>query len=354
LLLNSLPHPAMLVRKDRTILAANRIAREFGARIGGYCWRDFGHCQYLCAEHQQYLQAHPEGIPPGAQCTFCQADQALDTRQPANDPEIKAFERLWDTWWIPINSDTLLHFAIDITVRKQAEEQIHLLTQKLLKTQEVERQRLACDLHDSIGQDLSSLKIGLDTLFDRHPDTPRELTARISDLSGKLQGAIQAVRNLAYDLRPAMLDQLGLVPALQDLCEELTAQHGLQVDFFTAGVDDLNLDFDIRITLYRVVQEGLNNIKKHAQASVATIRLVASWPNILLRIEDNGKGFDAPPQLTVVRSGNGMGLYGMAERTALLGGKMQIESRLMQGTRISIEVPCKEDDSGNEKDHHHC
>jgi two-component system NarL family sensor kinase len=109
-----------------------------------------------------------------------------------------------------------------------------------------------------------------------------------------------------------------------------------------------------RSRLYRLAQEGLNNINKHAQASKASIKQVASFPKLILRIEDDGKGFDVPQRPIVERGTSGMGFYGMAERSALPGGAMHIESRPGQGTHIRIEVPCKEDESGNTQDDFNC
>jgi signal transduction histidine kinase len=342
LLLNSLPNPAILTSRDRVILAANRMAEEIGAKKGGYCWKDFGHCEFLPERDREYAHKHGSAPSEGTMCAHCRADEAFDTNRPTNDPEVKAFGRLWDTWWIPIDKDTLLHYAIDITSRKQAEEQIHQLSQQLLKAQEAERQRLSCDLHDVIGQDLSTLKIGLDTLLDRGEDANPELREKVSRFSGMLQNIIRSVRNMSYELRPASLDELGLAPAINQLCDEFSAVHGLHVDFSAAGMDNIDLDFDTRIALYRLIQEGLNNIRRHAEATSASVRLISSFPSIILVIEDDGKGFDVH-DLTRPADPNGrMGLRSMQERVNLLFGIMKIQSRPMQGTRIRIEIPLKE------------
>lgn len=229
----------------------------------------------------------------------------------------------------------------DITEHKGAEEHIHALTQQLMKAHEDERQMISRELHDRIGQDLSMLKIGCDTLFDDHPEVHPGMRQRISELTKILHGSIMAVRDLAYDLRPPSLDQLGLARTIFQYCEDFSEKTGLSVDFNAAGMDDLRLDFDTEINMYRLVQEGLININKHADARQATIRLVASFPNIILRIEDDGKGFNVEDRLVAVSNEKRMGLRSMGERVGLLEGKMRIQSRPTEGTKIFIEVPYK-------------
>ena len=134
LLLDSLPHPTMLIRRERTVLSANLIAREAGARIGGYCWRDFGQSDYISDEHKRYINDHKGKIPPGGtKCTFCLADEALEANKPTNAPEIKAFGKLWDVWWVPIENDIYLHYAINITEHKRAEEALRRSQEELEK-----------------------------------------------------------------------------------------------------------------------------------------------------------------------------------------------------------------------------
>jgi PAS domain S-box-containing protein len=230
----------------------------------------------------------------------------------------------------------------DITTRMRCEEHIRNLSQQLIKAQESERQRLSRDLHDNLAQDLSTLKISLDTLFDDQPDTPSEKRQRVSEVSKMIQRAIMDIRDLAYDLRPASLDQLGLVETVLHYCQDFSEPNALKVDFFSIGLDNIRLDSDTEITLYRLIQEGLNNIRKHADASHVTVRLSASFPHIILRIEDNGKGFDLEKRSDAAFQEKRMGLRTMAERAALLNGKLKIESRSGQGTKIVVEVPYKE------------
>jgi len=244
--------------------------------------------------------------------------------------------------------------AMDITKLKQAEEQIQTLSQQLIHAQECERQMISYELHDSIAQNLSTLKIDCDMLFKlfegQFAMSP-ELKERIAKLSKHIEQTIISVRQLAYDLQPPGLDEMGLVQALDMYCEDFSENRGVKVDFHSAGMQLLNLGFGTEIHLYRLVQEGLNNIRKHADADQATIRLVGAFPNIILRIEDNGKGFDVKAREFALGNEKRMGLRSMKERINLLGGQMTIQSRPMQGTKVYINIPYKRQKDESEKKH---
>ena len=229
----------------------------------------------------------------------------------------------------------------NITERKQAEEQIHALTQELMKAQENERQMISCYLHDNMAQNLSALIIDCETLLDNQPSIRPEIRQKVSEMSKMLRECIKEVRNLSYDLRPPVLDELGLVQALFQYCDDFSEDNGINVDFHSAGIKDLKLDFDIEINLYRLIQEGLVNIKKHAAASHVTIRLVAAFPNIILRIDDDGIGFDVQKRMATITKEKRMGIRSMEERAKLLKGEMEIQSKPDQGTKISIKFPYK-------------
>jgi PAS domain S-box-containing protein len=268
-------------------------------------------------------------------------------------------DKYGNTGWVEISAalttwegrPATLNFLKDITERKQAEKHIRSLTQELMRAQESERQKISRELHDRVAQDLSTAKIACETLFDDQAAVASEIKQKVSEFSRILQGSITAVRDLSYVLRPPSLDQLGLVRTVFEYCENFAEKNNVRVDFYSAGMEDLSLDSNVEINLYRLIQEGLNNIKKHADASHVTIRLVASFPNIILRVEDDGKGFDVMERLARALHEKHMGLSSMEERVSLLQGKMGIESRPMQGTKILIEVPCKERASGSKENH---
>ena len=132
-------------------------------------------------------------------------------------------------------------------------------------------------------------------------------------------------------------------------CEEFSESSGLDVDFRSTGMHALPFDYDTKLHLYRLVQEGLNNTRKHADASRATVKMIGASPNIILRIEDNGKGFNVKERERSLDNRKRLGLRSMQERVNLLGGQMKIRSRPMAGTKIFIKFPFKEKSSDSEK-----
>ncbi len=225
--------------------------------------------------------------------------------------------------------------------RKLNEERIVKLSRALVKVQEIERQEISRDLHDNLAQDLSSLKISLDSLLDDRPEFSFRDREKILELSRRVQRSISCVRDMVYDLHPAGLEHLGLAETIRVYCQEFAMRNAKRVDFFSVGMEDHKLGFDAEIALYRLVQEGLTNIEKHADASRITIRFSASFPHIMLRIEDNGKGFNVETRIFEALKERRMGLQIMEQRVALLNGEMVIDSRPRLGTKILVKVPIR-------------
>lgn len=219
---------------------------------------------------------------------------------------------------------------------RKAEEQVHQLSQELLTVQERERQQIALYLHDNVAQELSSLKVTGEELFS---EAVGEQTQARHDWGRQLDRCIRTVRELSYNLRPPGLEQIGLASAISDCCRDFTRKTGIPVKFTKAGADNLQLDFEYAINIYRLAQESLNNIKKHADAQRVEIRLIASWPNIILRIEDNGCGFLLKEAYQRARQEKRFGLLGMEERVRMMKGTFRIQSTLEEGTKIYIEFP---------------
>lgn len=236
-----------------------------------------------------------------------------------------------------------LNFLNDITEQVTKEEQIRQLSQQLLIAQENERMRISRDLHDSVAQELSTLQIHLQSLINGEKGLSESAKCKLQNISGQLRQTNINIRDISYGLRPFALDQLGLVQAVYQHCEEVSKTHGIHVDFTSAGMENISLPFDKAINIYRIVQEALNNAGKHAQAEQVTVRLIAAHPNIICRVQDKGKGF-VPSEASGQRTDGKeqMGLRSMEERVRLLNGRFKIQSAPAKGTKIVVEIPVRE------------
>ena len=201
---------------------------------------------------------------------------------------------------------------------------------RVVEAQELERTRLARELHDETGQALTSILLGLKPLEEALAGHPAR--AALAELREHVVSALQDVRRLAVELRPAVLDDYGLVPAIERLVDAF-AEQDVRVDFHSA-LGETRLPSDVETALYRVVQESLTNIVKHANAKHISVSLARRESGVAAVIEDDGAGFDQ----RAVREG-GVGLLGMRERLALLDGRLEIESRPGAGTTVVAEVP---------------
>jgi len=240
------------------------------------------------------------------------------------------------------NIRAAIEMVEDISEQRAAERQIRTLSQQLLTAQENERLMISNELHDSVAQDLSTMKISLALILGEPsilPDDVRKTLAEVSSIIGR---TIRTVRNLSYDLRPPGLKEIGLIETLVSYCDEFAEDAGIQIKFHSAGLKNRVMDPFLEINIYRLVQEGLNNIRKHAEARRATILLMGAYPNVILRIEDDGKGFDVTARERAGFSEKRMGISSMRERVNLLMGRMSIRSRPGEGTRIFIKFPFRE------------
>ena len=202
---------------------------------------------------------------------------------------------------------------------------------RVVAGQELERTRLARELHDETGQALTSILLGLRTVQEND-----DVAAALDDVRELVVSTLQNVRRLAIELRPSALDDYGLVPALERLTATVTEQGGPTVDL-EAQLGDERLPGEVETALYRIVQEALTNAVKHAEASSVSVVLTRTPDAVLAVVEDNGTGIEA----TRSEAGSGLGLIGMRERLALLDGQLRIESSPDAGTTIVAEVPLR-------------
>lgn len=219
------------------------------------------------------------------------------------------------------------------------ERQMRALSGRVISAQEEERQRIARELHDDTGQVLTLLLIRLKLLEAQAPT--EAVQTQISELRGLVSGAIDRVRQLALALRPPAIDQLGLAPALRSLVSTYTANTHIAVKL-EIGRDSIQLSPEQTIAVYRVAQEALTNIAKHARARNVVMSVTADSGELHLTVRDDGAGFDVA-RLThrsqPATSGPGVGLFGMEERARLAGGSLRISSAPGRGTSVSLRVP---------------
>jgi signal transduction histidine kinase len=217
--------------------------------------------------------------------------------------------------------------------RAEREQLRSQLLEKVIGAQEEERRRVARELHDETGQALTSLMVRLQTVYQQCASP--ELRSQIDDLRLLLLQTLDGVHNMAVALRPSVLDDLGLVAALRRYVQDCHTRFPLEVDLVVVGVEAQRLPPAVETALYRIIQESLTNIARHAHAKTASILLERHNGRVRAIIEDDGIGFD--PQ-RAAEEGR-LGLYGMRERAELLNGTLTIESRPGEGTAVYVEVP---------------
>ena len=220
----------------------------------------------------------------------------------------------------------------------ESRQRLQLLSQKLVETQEDERRVLARELHDEIGSTLTSLKMRLalvSKMVEGSQETPADLWNELDEIQEQVDLLLQRMRDLSLDLRPALLDDLGLLPALIALIERYQHQTGIQINFKHNGLDQ-RFSEKIETTAFRIIQEALTNIARHTKVDEANVRLWANSKILALQVEDRGHGFDPRRVMKTLTSA---GLSGMHERAASCGGQLEIESGPSMGTVLTAELP---------------
>ncbi len=225
--------------------------------------------------------------------------------------------------------------------RQAREEASHFFAQQVLRAQEEERGRIARDLHDSTVQMLGTLHQHLEALaFDREI-FPQEVIQRLHKMERIVDGMIEDVRRFSQNLRPSALDALGLLPSLEDMAANLQQEHGIRARVQALGQVQ-RLEPEVEITLFRIVQEALNNVHRHARASEVVVSLWFGKDKVQITIWDDGQGFTLPDRPHDLIAAGRMGLAGIRERVDILGGTVDIYSKPGDGTMVSVELPVQD------------
>jgi signal transduction histidine kinase len=229
-----------------------------------------------------------------------------------------------------------------VTNRRRAEEEIRHLSRRLIAGIEEERRRLAADLHDEFGQSLTALHLWVESLKKSFEPEQLEQISRCDKLRTAIEQIVERMRKVSSELRPDMLDHLGLVPTAEWFVGDFQRYlEGVQVDFQAVGFGQRRLDPELEIVFYRILQEALNNVAKHAGASHVSVNLTYSHPKAIMVIKDDGRGFEPEGRRPHENGIGGIGLVSMKERVAAVGGTLDIRSSLGAGVMIRVSAPAQ-------------
>jgi len=253
-----------------------------------------------------------------------EAIMQLTTRLIVSDGKPQAFQNL----------------ARDITEERKLGDNLQFYLRQVLQAQEEERKRLARELHDDASQQILLLTHGIDNIaYEAETYSPQELRSELGKLYELSQQTYQNIKHYAQALRPSILDDLGLVAAVKWLAEEIHKLSGIEIQVKADSIPLLSPE--TQLVLFRVVQQSLNNVHRHSEASEASITVECQGGEIRVTISDNGKGFKLPRQLSEFAGQGKLGLTGMAERVRLIGGELEVSSQIGKGTKIIVKAPTK-------------
>ncbi len=232
----------------------------------------------------------------------------------------------------------------DVTDRVRAEEALRRSKEELRElasaansVREQEKSRIARELHDELAQALTALKMDASWIAERLPPAEKTLAGKLAVMQAMLDGTVAATRRISADLRPLMLDDLGLVPAAEWLVQNFTERTGIHCEL-AVGAPDLELAEPYASAVFRILQESLTNVARHAQASLVEVALDREDGAVTLMVRDNGRGFS----LDDPRKPNSFGLMGLRERAYLLGGEVEVASERGRGTTIEVRIPIRQ------------
>ena len=283
-------------------------------------------------------------LPPGSYTFHVIADNSDGIwNTNGQSMEITTLAPFYRRWWF-IALEVLAAAALvslilyyRISRLQQAQAAQHAFSRQLISSQESERQRIAAELHDSLGQRLIIISNLAQLSMRAQAKGSAAPAETVQEIGAEAALAIQETREISYNLRPLQLDRLGLTKAVETLARTVSSASGIKIDATVDNIDDALPD-ELRINFYRIVQESLNNVMKHSGASKAEVTVLRDAEHLVLSVRDNGIGF-SPGSRPVKGGMNGFGLTGMEERASSLGGSFRIRSTANHGTVMTVEIP---------------
>ena len=237
-------------------------------------------------------------------------------------------------------------FVRDITERKKVEKaeknkkDLQLLSSQIISVQEEERRRISRELHDDAGQALTAMKINVEMLEKEIPESSTNIRKRLTETKQLLTHTLKEVRSLSFELRPSLLDHFGILSAIRGYSKNFSERTNINVEVHGKNITE-RFPPEIEILFYRCAQEALTNVAKHSEAKDVTIDIVQYENKLCMKIKDSGNGFNVNRHFEKNINGSSLGLFGMRERAALLGGKLKIHSERNKGTELEILAPFK-------------
>lgn len=224
-----------------------------------------------------------------------------------------------------------------VATLKSQQETLKLLSKEVIRAQEEERARISREIHDEIGQALTAVTFNLE-LLSNPENQKEEIEKRIKDCKQLVKTTIEDVRRFSHELRPAILDDLGLLPAFQSHARGYMERTGIEIQI--NGLRDIDeISDELKTVLYRIFQESLNNIAKHAHASKVKIDITHQGDKLNFKIQDNGVGFNTDDVLNRDVKSGGLGIKGIRERVELIGGELNLKSKPNKGTELWVSIP---------------
>ena len=344
------------IARTEAEVAQERVAHILERVTDGFVALDTQWCYtYVNQRAGELFQRAPDGLvgkhiwtefPEGVGQPFYDAYYKAVAEQASL--HIEAYYAPWDRWFenrIYPSKDGLTIYFHEITERRRAEEQLResshqlrALSAHLQSIREDERARIAREIHDELGQALTGLKMDvswLDARLTKEGEVEREgCLKKTSAMSKLIMSTIQSVRRIATELRPGILDDLGIVAAVEWQAQDFQSRTGISCSFATA-IEDLEVDPERSTAIFRIAQETLTNVARHSGASSVNITLKRQKGSLILEVSDNGRGISAGE----ASGASSLGLLGMRERAAGLGGHLKVEARPDQGTRVVASIP---------------
>ncbi len=257
-------------------------------------------------------------------------------RRDGSEAIIEVTSRLKTSHGAPVGFE---HIGRDVTEERKMRDNLRFVLKRVLMAQEDERKRISRELHDDASQSLLLLIHRLDSIISEPGDKlPKPVRDKLAQLHSLALEILEGLRHYAQELRPAILDHVGLVAALKWMAESVSREHRTEVSVEVSGTER-DLSPETKLVIFRIAQEALTNAKKHSEATKALVKVEYSADKVVITVADNGKGFEPPKRLGDFASGGMLGLAGMEERASLLGGTLRVKSKPGEGTTVIAELP---------------